>query len=581
MSRIIDSDLEHQLREVDDESPDYAGMRRRIVREAEKRRAGWIEGTPGGRGMRRKWAVPAASGLLACSVAAGVIFWQSAPAHDPIDTKPIYGAAVGQTLETSAAVDGVKLKLDHAIRGHFEGGEAAGKQQDDKLTLQTSLSGLDAEDGDYAEFGSGRLIDLDTGETQALNGSVFDLRQDLRDSSVLEGSWAEEGKNRRLRFEMNDLYVIRRHSIPLAGELQAGRTYPVPSVKGTSVRLLDSAWNEEEGLLNLRYRLEGKEADAAASYPDSLQVEADTRLLLNTGSRTVESTSGTWKNNEFNRNYELYDMDAQERQALTLTYSYAEKVREIDGSWKVDFTLDGSKAGEQAVKLIPANAAEIQDKTGWTVGEATVGAHGVYLPISRKPEERTAQEGLLLYYDKRTLIADDFESAAVEHTGWPLQPVSEQEQEGTEALAFRPLSHELRDLASGPLSLRLQDAVVLRRAPDDFWTALAAPKPEEQQVRAKLPDGSRLTYRYVRQGDDLKVVTATPDALHLLQGTELKVNGEVRKPDGPASYNLYREQGDYRIDLYRNVPESAELELGLGLYGQIDPSLNTEIVLRR
>ncbi|WP_172199954.1 hypothetical protein [Saccharibacillus qingshengii] len=581
MSRIIDSDLEQQLREVDDESPDYAGLRRRIVLEAEKRRAGWIEGTTGGRGARRKWAVPAASGLLACSVAAGVIFWQSAPAHDPIDTEPVYGAAVGQTLETSAAVDGVKLKLDHAIRGHFEGDEAAGKQEDDKLTLQTSLSGLDPEDGDYAGFGSGRLIDLDTGETQALNGAVFDLRQDLRDSSVLEGSWAEEGKNRRLRFEMNDLYVIRRHTVPLAGELQAGRTYPVPSVEGTTVRLLDSAWNEEEGLLNLRYRLEGKEANAAASYPDSLQVEADTRLLVNTGSRTVESTSGTWKNNEFNRNYELYDMDAQEREALTLSYSYAEKVREIDGSWQVEFTLDGSKAGAKAVKLTPVNAAEVQDKTGWTVGEATVGAYGVYLPINRKPEERTAQEGRLLYYDKRTLIAGDFESTAVEHTGWPLQPFPEQGQEHEEALAYRPFSLDLQDLTAGSLSVRLQDAVVLRRAPDDFWTELAAPQPDEQQAQAKLPDGSRLTYRYLRQGADLKVVTSTPDSLHLLEGTVLKVNGEVRKPDADSSYNPYREQGDYRVDLYQNVPEGAGLELGLGLYGQVDPSLNTEIVLRR
>ncbi|NGZ74887.1 hypothetical protein [Saccharibacillus alkalitolerans] len=581
MSRIIDSDLENRLREVDDGDPDYVSMRRRIVEEAGRRRSGWKEVTPAaGRTVGRKWAFPAASAALACAVAVGVLAWQ--PDSDPDVPAPSYGAPAGQSLEASAVVDGVKLTLNSAVQGHFEGTRLAAPERKDRLAMQMSLSGLNVPNAEYAGFGSGRLIDLDSGKSKELtSGAYFDLRTGMDSAKLAEGDWTKEGETRRLRLEMDDLYVIRRHEAALQGKLQPGTEYKVPSLPGTSVLLTGSEWDKDQGLLTLTYKLQGAEENASASYPESLSIESKTQLLLNAGSKAIEPTSGTWNGNEVNCSYQLYDMSEQERQALTLTYSYAETVRKIDGSWKVDFTLDGSKAIDRAVAITPENAAEIEQKTGWTLGEAVVGAYGVSLPIEREPQNREPHDGLVLYYQKQTLVSEGAEFGTGEYQGGPLQLISGQAGQEQQALSFRILSADIRSLKTGPLSVRLQDAVVLRQAPGDFWTPLAAPRQEEQNADAELPDGSALHHRYLREGDDLKVVTETKDRLQLLEGTVLKVNGEVRKPDKNSSYNSYREQGDYRIDIYKNVPKDAELELGLGLYGQVDPSLNTEIVLRK
>lgn len=576
MPRIIESDLEGQLRQVDDGSPDYAGMRRRIVLEADKRRSGWTEVKPAAKPyLRRKWTVPAASAVLAGAVATGVILWQPAPGPDK--PEQAYGAPAGQSLEASAAVDGVKLTLSNAIVGHSEEESDA---PSDRLALQMSLSGLNESEAEYAGFGSGRLIDLDSGETRDMDGASFDLRQgmhDLQAGKMLDNEWAAESGTRRLRFEMDDLYLIRRHDVPLQGTLQTGATYPVPGVEGVSVRMLDSKWDEEQGLLTLTYKLQGADTDADSAYPRSLSIETRTLLRLNSGSNTVESTSGTWAGSEFTVNYELPGLSEQERQALTLTYSYAETVRKIAGSWKMDFTLDASKARERSVKLTPVNAAEIRRQTGWTVGEASVSAYGIRLPIERSPQDRAMQVGSLLFYDKRTVLAGDSEFEEVEQ-----EEASAAGNAGTaESLFFRPLSVDMQNLTTGPLSVKLEQAFVLRQAPDDFWTTLAAPGSEERQASAELPDGSRLTYRYARQGRDLKIVTETRDPLKLVQGTVLSVDGEVRQPDAKSSYSPYRAQGAYRVDVYRSVPQDAELKLGLGLYGQLDPSRDMEIVLRK
>lgn len=597
MSRITDPATEQELRELDDDHPDYASMRRRILLEVDKRRSGWksegisTEKSTKKRSLRRGLSVSAGAGVLACAAVAGVLFWQTDSATEPAstvtpnlsETSKAYTAPAGQALEASATVDGIKLTINNLIQGHFQGNSTTEKQSD-RLVLQMSLNGLDVPDAEYAGFASTRLTDLDSGKTQEWKGASFDLRQGMQsvsDSQVFDGNWAEEGQTRHFRFETSDLYTVRRHDIPLEGAIRAGTEYAIPSLQGASVLLVDSQWDEAQGLLTLNYKLQGTDAYTLPSPPESLLSETQTQLLLNTGTRTIASTSGTWGDNNFSMNYELYGMSDQERQALTLTYSYAEMVEKVEGVWQVDFTLDGTKAQERAVQIMPENASDIERKIGWKLGQADVSAYGVYLPIEREPQDRKLHDGLVLYYEKSVLVAEGFESRQGEHAEHPSLLSSGQAVQGQEALAFRFMSEAMRNLSTGPLAIRLQNAVVVREAPEEFGTVLAAPTQQEQQIDANLPDGSVLHYRYLREGDDLKVITETENSLHLLEAPVLNVNGETYPADSQSSYEHYRPDGDYRVDVYPNVPQNADPELRLGLYSQIDPSLDTEIVLRK
>ena len=592
MSRIIDTDLENRLREVDDGSPDYAAMRKRIVLEADKRRSGWREtNLPDPNRRSRSRMVYAASGALACAVAAGVILSQqsftpepaSAPAPQSAMAETAYSAPAGQSLEQSADVNGVTLKLENAIQGHFEGAEAEDGQKD-RLALQMSLSGLNVPGAEYAGFESTTLTDLDSGRSQKLRGPGFDLRQGMQnvsDSQIFDGDWAGAGEKRRFRFETSDLYTVRRHDVALQGTIRDQTEYQVPALAGTSVVLLSSQWDEDQGLLTLNYELRGTDAKASSAYPESLSAETRTLLLLNAGKKTIESSSGTQEGNRFSSSYELYGMTKSEREALTLTYSYAETVEKIEGTWKVDFTLDGNQAQEKAVKVTPQNAEEVRKKTGWMLGQAAVGAYGVYLPIERAPEDRVLHEGIVLGYEKSALTAEGFETDRAEPSETPLETEEGGKAWLQEALSFRLMSEEVRDLSKGPLSIRLQNAEVVRRAPEDFRTALAAPSEREQQAEARLPDGGVLHYRYWREGGDLKVVTETERSTRLLQAPALRVNGETWLADSEASYERYRPEGGYRLDVYRGVPKEASPEIAAGFYSQVDPSLDTEIVLRK
>lgn len=600
MSRIIDADLEHNLREVDDGDPDYVNMRKRIVLEVEKRRSGWSETRAEVPNLRRRnRVIYTASGALACAAVAGVLLSQQAFAPDPAnETAPnaalpvtSYSAPAGQSIEQSAVVEGVTLKLENAIQGHFEGADT-GENQKDRLALQLSLSGLNVPNAEYAGFASTTLTDLSSGKSQKLRGPGFDLRQGMQnvlDSQIFDGDWAGVGETRRFRFETSDLYTVKRSDVPLQGAIRDRVEYPISSIAGASVMLENTQWDEEQGLLTLNYELRGVDAQVSAAYPESLAAETQTMLLLSTGKTTIEPTSGTREGSRFSRSYELAGLSEQEREALTLIYSYPETVKKIEGTWKVDFTLDGDQAQEKAVKVAPQNVEEVRQKIGWTIGDATVGAYGVYLPIERAPEDRVLHAGLVLGYEKSMLTAERFEIDRAEQPGNPLLTSDDPAAAGQEALSFRLMSEEVRDLSQGPLSVRLQNAEVVRRAPDDFWTTLAGAGSgegsQEQKVDARLPDGSVLHYRYSREGDDLKVVTETQADLKLLEGTVLKVNGELRTPDKEASRSLYRAQGDYRVDVYKglyaHISQDAELSLGLGLYSQVDPSLDTEIVLRK
>jgi len=593
MSRITDPTTERELRELEDDNPDYAGMRKRILLEVDKRRSGWkAEGASAEkRSLRRGWTVSAGAGVLACAAVAGVLFWQTDIATEPVptatpklsETSKAYTAPAGQALEASATVDGIKLTINNLIQGRFQG-KGTTEKQNDRLVLQMSLDGLNVPNAEYAGFASTRLTDLDSGATQGWKGASFDLRQGMQnvsDAQVFDGDWAEEGQTRRFRFETSDLYTVRRQDIPLEGVVKDQTEYPIPSLQGASVLLTDSKWDEEQGLLTLNYKLQGTEAYSLSSPPESLFSETQTQLLLNTGTRTIAPTSGGRGDDTFSMNYELYGISAEERQALTLTYSYAEMVEKIEGSWQIDFTLDGTQAQDRVVQIMPENASEIEQKIGWKLGQADVSAYGVYLPIERERQDRKLYDGLVLYYEKSVLVAEKFESKEGEHADNPLLVSFGQATQGQEALSFRFMSEAMRNLTTGPLKIRLQNAVVVREAPKGSATVLAAPTKQEQQIDAKLPDGSVLHYRYSREGNNLKVITETENSLHLLEAPIVNVKGETYQADGSSSHEYYRPNGDYRVDVYKNVPQSAELELKLGLYSQIDPSLDTEIVLRK
>ncbi|CAM4148819.1 hypothetical protein [Saccharibacillus endophyticus] len=593
MSRITDPAAEQELRELEDDNPDYAGMRRRILLEVDKRRSGWKAESVSAekRSLRRGWTMSAGAGVLACVAVAGVLFWQTDTATEPAstvtsnlnETSKAYTAPAGQALEASATVDGIKLTINNLIQGHFQGRSTTEKPSD-RLVLQMSLSGLNVPNAEYAGFASTRLTDLDSGATQEWKGASFDLRQGMQnvsDAQVFDGDWAEEGQARRFRFETSDLYTVRRHDISLEGVVKDQTEYPIPSLQGASVLLTDSKWDEEQGLLTLNYKLQGTEAYSLSSLPESLFSETQTQLLLNTGTRTIAPTSGTRGDDAFSMNYELYDMSAEERQALTLTYSYAETVEKIEGSWQMDFTLDGTQAQERVVQITPENASEIEQKIGWKLGQADVSAYGVYLPIERERKDRKLHDGLVLYYEKSVLVAEGFESWQGEHAEHPSLLSSGQAAQGQEALSFRFMSEAVRNLTTGPLAIRLQNALVVREAPTGSGTVLAAPTQQEQRIDAELPDGSILHYRYSREGDVLKVITETENSLHLLEAPIVNANGDTYRADGKSSYAHYRPNGDYRVDVYPNVPQGVDPELVLGLYSQIDPSLDTEIVLRK
>ncbi|OWA34326.1 hypothetical protein B9G55_18615 [Saccharibacillus sp. O16] len=594
MSQIIDTDLENRIREVEDGSPDYGKMRKQIVMEVEKRRSGWRETHLPVQNRWSRKAIYTASGALACAVVAGVIFSQQSFTTENTNlpnaaasntSQAAYSSPAGQSLDTSSVVQGVKLTLENAIQGHFAGVETAAGAQKDRLALQMSLNGLSVPGAEYAGFASTTLTDLESGKSQTLRGPGFDLRQGLPsvyDSQVFDGDWTQADEKRRYRFETSDLYTVKRQDVPLQGTIQAQKEYPISSLAGASVKLLNAQWDEGQGLLTLDYELQGIDAQAAAAYPESLSAETQNLLLLHDGTKTIEPTSGTVEGNHFSRSYELYGMDESQRQSLTMSYSYAETVKKIAGTWKVDFTLDGSQAQEKSVKVTAQNAEEIQQKTGWKLGQAAVGAYGVYLPIERAPEDRKLHAGVVLDYEKATLLAPGFESTRAEHSGNPLQEVEEgQTVPQQESLSFRLMSEELRDFSPGPLSIQLQNARVVQQAPADFQTLLASPSAQEQTVDAVLPDGGVLHYRYSLEGSDLKVITETEGSLHMEEAPILHVDGHTLTADQDSSSELYRPQGGYRVDVYKNIPQGAEPEITPGLYSRIDSSRDTEIVLRK
>lgn len=591
MPRITDSAMENELRDLDDESPDYAAMRRRIILEADKRRSGWREGRPSGKlSVRRTRTLSASAAMLAGAAVVGVLLLNpdmrpepaAAPESNPSEVLNAYGAPAGQALEASAEVDGIKLTIDNVIQGHFENDDELEKRKD-RLVLQMNLSGLVGSDADYAGFASTRLTNLDNGQTQELKGAGFDLSsgaENAQDSQVLDGDWPAEGETGRYRFETSDLYKVKRQDVPLQGKVQDRTEYPISSLEGASLLLLDSRWDADTEQLTLNYELRGSDLENEKSYPMSITEETRTQLLLNAGSTSIKPFSEGKNGDVISRTYNLYGMSEQERQSLTLTYSYAEKVEKIEGVWQVDFELDGKEAQERAVRITPENAAEIEAETGWKLGQANVGAYGVYMPIDRQPQDRALHEGLVLYYEKSTLLADGDEFAQGSHINQ--QASHEQETSGgQEGLVFELLSEEMRDLTAGPLAIRLQNARVVRQAPEGFRTSLAVPQQQEQEVETKLPDGSLVHYRYSRQGDDLRVVTETDNGVHLLDTPVLNVNGADVDPDPDASYEDYRSEGDYRVDVYRNVPQDIDPSIGLEFYSRIDPSLDMQIVLRK
>ncbi|MEJ8306535.1 hypothetical protein [Saccharibacillus sacchari] len=591
MPRITDSAMENELRDLDDESPDYAAMRRRIVLEADKRRSGWKESAPGAkRSFRpiRTWST--AAGLLACAAAVGVFLLNpdllpepaSTPATNSSETLNAYESPAGQALEASAELDGIKLTVNNVIQGHLEDGDALEKRKD-RLVLQMNLSGLAGSDADYAGFASTRLTNLDNGQTQELKGAGFDLRSgaaDAQDAQVLDGDWPAEGESARYRLETSDLYKIKRQNVPLEGEIREGTEYPIASLDGASLLLLDSQWDADTEQLTLNYELRGSDLENETNYPISVSKEARTQLLLNNGATSIQPFLEGKNGNIVSRTYTLYGMSEQERQSLTMTYSYAENVEKVEGVWRVDFNLDGEAAQERAVSVKPENAAEIETVIGWRLGQASVGAYGVYLPIDRQPQDRVLHDGLVLYYEKSTLLADGYEFAQGAHINQQASREPEAAQ-GQEALMFELLSEQMRDLTTGPLAIRLQDARIVREAPEGFRTVLADPQQQERDIQAKLPDGSLVHYRYSRQGGDLRVVTETNNRVHLLDTVVLSVNGVEFSPDPDASYEDYRSEGDYRVDVYHNVPQGAEPSIGLDFYSQVDSSLDTKIVLRK
>ncbi|GGN98868.1 hypothetical protein [Saccharibacillus kuerlensis] len=606
MLRITESDTEKKLRELRKENPNYDAMWNRIRLETDKRGSGWQEQTaaPDNKeSLKKKWLMPAACAALAAVIAVGAAASQGYLENLLPDAK---AAPLGQSVGVQAEAEGVVLKLNQVLQGTERG--YGTEQPEERMTLDFSLSGFGDEDVQIAEFDQSSITDLDTGKKLQLsmgdfNTNYIDSIEDwaanrtLNTSAKATGAFNEAEGMHRYRLEMSGLYMIRRTSIPIEGKVKLGQEYTVLPDQDFKMKISDIKWDEKQNRMTIKFLPNKNVPKLDTKDSSTLEMDRSNVVSLQLGDRDLGPSS--WMApidselvvSEMEGEYNIRGLTEDQISDMTMTFHYAEPVRVIEGPWTLDFTLDPSKA-EIPTETVPvADDSELNEQTGWTLGEAHFGAYGGIITLDRGKTVVSLEDGEIVNYssisltDGKATFSGSQDNVpglkTTKNNGNPQEIISFSTEGGMAVEAEETIASY--DFRNKPLTLSFSNAWVAHNHPD-HWKVIGIPTEDEQQVTDALPDGTQIKYKYHRKGKDVLVEREVPEGTDVYEGTRLRVDGKEYSFDPfPGDEGHVRDQeGNYHyVDVYRNVPEGETFEIGIGVYGTIDPTKNAKVIIRK
>ncbi|WP_172199960.1 hypothetical protein [Saccharibacillus qingshengii] len=604
MLRVTDHDTEQKLRGLRKENPNYDAMWNRIRLEADKRESGWQVQPMQPLRPRRKWAMPAACASLAAVIALGAAASQG---YFESLYSEAQSAPVGQSVGVQAEAEGIVLKLNNVVQGtdrSFGQSEASGK-----MMLDFSLGGFGSEDVRVAGFDKSSITDLDTGKKLELSMGDFntdDVRsiedwetgRTLNTSARVTGEFNQSEGPHRYRLEMSDLYMIRRTTVPVEGKVKLGQEYTVLPDRDFKMKITDIQWDKKQGLLNIKF-MPNKNMPKLEAQDDRLLVmDRGNSVGLKLGDQEIgwSSWSEGAKITEVEGSYSVKGITEDQLSDMTMTFTYAETVRVVEGPWALDFTLDPSKA-EVPTETVPVeDDSALTKQTGWKLGDALLDAYGVTIPIDRGTDDRSLRDGQIVDYGNITLTdgevttsglqdptpnmrMNQYRSGEQEFVKFDVQGMVRNGNENKMTYDYWE-SYDFRDK---PLTATFSGARIAHVDPD-LWTPIKVPVEQEQRVSDTLSDGTPVEYRVSRKDKDVLVEIEVPEGVNLYQHTRIRVDGQEYAFDtDPMIENSIRDaQGNYNyVDIYRNVPEGKKFEINMQAYGTVDNTKDAQVIIRK
>ncbi|WP_172251846.1 hypothetical protein [Saccharibacillus deserti] len=606
MLRVTDKETEQKLRGLRKENPNYDAMWNRIRLEADKRESGWQEHRPQPqpRRTRRKWTMPAACASLAAVIALGAAASQG---YFESLVPEVQSAPLGQSVGVQAEAEGIVLKLNNVVQGtdrSFGESEAKGK-----MMLDFSLGGFGSEDLQVAGFDRSSITDLDTGKKLELSMGEFntdDVRsiedwetgRTLNTSARVTGDFNQAEGPHRYRLEVSDLYMIRRTTVPVKGKVKLGEEYTVLPDQDFKMKITDIRWDKKQGLLHIKFRPNENMPKLEAQDDTLLAMDRGNSVGLKLGDREIgwSSWSEGSETTEVEGSYSVKGITEDQLSDMTMTFTYAEPVRVVEGPWTLDFALDPSKAAVPTETVPVEDDSALTGQTGWKLGDAMLDAYGVTIPIDRGTDDRLLRDGQIVNYGNITLTDGEVTTSGSQDPtpDMRMNQYRSDEQEfikfGVQGMMRNGNENKMTydywesyDFRNKPLTATFSGAWIAHIDPDR-WVSLGIPTAEERTVADTLADGKKVEYIVHRKGKDVYVAIKVPDYASLYEGTRLRVDGRDYAYDTePTEENSIQDaQGNYsRVDIYRNVPEGGKFEINLLAYGTVDNTKDAKVVIRK
>ncbi|MEJ8306532.1 hypothetical protein [Saccharibacillus sacchari] len=615
MLRATENETEKKLRGLKKENPNYDAMWSRVRLEADKRASGWQEQAAAPirkPSAKKRWLMPVTCAALAAVIALGAAASQGYFETLIPDAK---AAPLGQSIGAQAEVEGMTLKLNNVVQGTDRAYGQTEAQK--KMMLDFSLSGFGDEDVRMAAFDQASITDLDTGKKLDLMMGDFNTdyshsiedwasSRTLNTSSRVNGDISDTEGQHRYRLETSGLYMIRRVTVPIEGNVKVGAEYTVLPERDFKIKITDIQWDQKQGQMKIKFLPNENVPVLDTKDSATLGMDRNNSVTLKLGDRDLGP--GGWMQplepepgvSEAEGEYDVKGLTEDQIADMTMTFSYAEPVRVVEGPWTIDFTIDSSKAIVQTETVPVEDASELTEKAGWTLGDAQLDAYGVTIPMYRNNSgsEKTTElkDGQVVQYS--VSITDGEVTTSGSQDPIPGIPTGEEREGQQEYIKFgvqgmarnNPTDHaayeswDSYDFRGKPLTAIFNNAWVAHRH-DDYRKEIPVPTENEQTTADTIPEGLPIKYIVHREGKNVLVQVEAPEGMNMYEGISLEVDGESYAHDtdeSKATYVQNIENRQYeRVYVFENVPQGQKFELGLQAYGTVDNTKNAKVIIRK